>query len=348
MIDKVIIHIGIEKTATTSLQTFLRENKENLLKQGFFLPSAAGKLHQSLFALSFYRGNANFLKRHGLIGAGEQTKMRIDLNRNLRAELEALKTTPQAMIITSEWLHSKLTTSDEVEALVDFLKEFAKTVEVICYLKEQSALLNSRYSTHLKSGLTESFSVFVQNCSPYDSYYNHQKTVSRWAAATNESEFKCRIFAEKALIGRSIHRDFLAQIGADFEKSHWRKTPSLNQSLSFKGAMILRALNETLDFPLIKQKYKDAIFNALTGSYNFITETQYNRIDSEFSPSNEAVRKRFFPHKTKLFSKREVFNENGSLEDKLYPNVLLATQDILSRSGNQINDTVIRQIINLN
>lgn len=347
MINRIIIHIGIEKTATTSLQDFLRKNDHELLKHGYFLPNAAGEFNQVLFAKLFRRGPEGFLRRHGIFTTSKQAKMRDRLEHDLEEEISQLGKTPEAMIITSEWLHSKLTKSDEINALGDFLKKFAKKIEVVCYLKEQSALANSKYTTSLRYGLSPSFEEFIKECRPRVTYYNHLQTLSRWSEIASGENLKCRVFSKRDLKEGSISVDFLDQLGVDFKNGDWKETPTLNQSLSFNGAMIFRALNETLAGSNIPWKYKNVISDALSGSHNFVTEAEYNQISEEFSFSNEEVRERFFPNRKTLFERQNSFSKSHLLEAELYPEFLSAVQAILTRSGNQFNENVVQEICNL-
>ena len=347
MINKVIIHIGIEKTATTSLQSFLRRNDQELLKHGYFLPKSGGEFNQELFAKSFSRGPENWLKRYGVFEKSDQAKIRDQLQRDIEDEINQLKTSPKTMIITSEWLHSKLTTADEVNALGVFLQKFTQKTQVICYLKEQSALANSRYSTSLKFGSSRSFEQHIRECSPGITYFNHFETLSRWSKFTNENDLRCRLFSKQDLDKGSIFTDFLNQLNIVHDNDSWLEPSALNQSFSFKGALIFRALNETLAGSKIPWKHKQVLSEALAGSHNFVTEAEYNRISEAFSSSNEAVRKFFFPNREVLFKARKNFCETDLLEAELYPKFLASIQAILARSENQFNEDVVQEICDL-
>ena len=347
MINKVIIHIGIEKTATTSLQSFLRKNDQELLKHGYFLPKSGGEFNQELFAKSFSRGPTNFLKHHGVFEKSAQAKIRDQLQRDIEDEINQLKTSPKAMIITSEWLHSKLRSADEVKALGVFLRKFGQKTQVICYLKEQSALANSRYSTSLKFGASRPFEQYIGECSPGITYYNHFETLSRWSEFTNGNDLSCSLFSKQDLDKGSIFTDFLNQLNIVHDNDCWLEPSALNQSFSLKGALIFRALNETLAGSKIPWKHKQVLSEALAGSHNFVTEAEYNRISEAFSSSNESVRERFFPNREVLFERRKNFCENHLLEAELYPEFLSAVQAILARSENQFNEDVVQEICDL-
>jgi hypothetical protein len=60
MLMRTIIHIGQHKTATTSIQHFLQQNKAHLFSQGLYVPeSIAGHTNPSHYVLNVYALNEN-------------------------------------------------------------------------------------------------------------------------------------------------------------------------------------------------------------------------------------------------------------------------------------------------
>jgi len=173
------------------------------------------------------------------------------------------------------------------------------------------------------------------------------ETLSRWSEFTNGNDLTCRLFSKQDLDEGSIFSDFLNQLNIVHESDSWLKPSALNQSFSLKGALIFRALNETLAGSKIPWKHKQVLSEALAGSHNFVTEAEYNRISEEFSSSNESVRQRFFPNREVLFERRKNFCENHLLEAELYPDFLSAVQAILARSDNKFNESVVQEICDL-
>jgi hypothetical protein len=157
----------------------------------------------------------------------------------------------------------------------------------------------------------------------------------------------CRLFSRQDLNEGSIFKDFLDQLDIVHDNDSWLEPSALNQSFSFKGALIFRALNETLAGSKIPWKHKQVLSEALAGSHNFVTEAEYNRISEAFSSSNEAVRKFFFPNREVLFKARKNFCETDLLEAELYPKFLASIQAILARSENQFNEDVVKEICDL-
>jgi len=66
VLKKIILHIGTEKTGTTSIQEFLNLNRVALRDKGFLAPNSGGERHQSNFALIGFDGTTTFAKKQKL------------------------------------------------------------------------------------------------------------------------------------------------------------------------------------------------------------------------------------------------------------------------------------------
>src|SRR5688572_7887531 len=121
----VHIHIGLEKTGSSSLQKHLQENTHWLLEQRVLYPIALRpapqiETHLSLVA-AVMRDDVED-DTHATTGLASPAA-RAEARRSLKAELEqeVSSTAPQSLVISSEHLSSRLTTSAEVERVRDLL-----------------------------------------------------------------------------------------------------------------------------------------------------------------------------------------------------------------------------------
>ena len=85
------------------------------------------------------------------------------------------------MLITSEHFHSRLVDEASVRKLAKFLSGLFREVEVICYLREQSAVRKSLYSTNLKGRGTQPYASFGADEDENSTYYNYYNLVTRWS-----------------------------------------------------------------------------------------------------------------------------------------------------------------------
>src|SRR5947209_14208464 len=109
------LHIGTEKTGTTSIQKFLAKNRPVLDEQGIFYPRSPG--NQNHIALAVYalrEGKQNDIGR--LCGASHAEQMP-EFRERLIAELdcELGQSGASVIIFSNEHLSSRLVTETEIE-----------------------------------------------------------------------------------------------------------------------------------------------------------------------------------------------------------------------------------------
>ncbi|MDN5849769.1 MAG: hypothetical protein L0H63_09065, partial [Nitrococcus sp.] len=122
---RCLLHIGTEKTGTSTIQRFLAANRQALAAEGVLYPTCGGGENggsQWGFAASAARQAwkldlGMFLNIHC---AQDQARYRSALIDDLSREFEAL-TGRDALIISSEHFQSRLRHMDEIVALKEFL-----------------------------------------------------------------------------------------------------------------------------------------------------------------------------------------------------------------------------------
>jgi hypothetical protein len=142
------IHMGPHKTGTKSIQWFLKENRTELLKRGYFVPES-GNIHGGHHAIiRDFCGQE--LPEHQRSAAS-----------NFARALE--KTRSEAVILSSEALDGLLRKRDYAEALFHRLGKLNLEPKLVLFVRNQSQLINSRYAQVIKGfRCCESFEAFVQ------------------------------------------------------------------------------------------------------------------------------------------------------------------------------------------
>ena len=85
---RCILHIGTEKTGSTSLQTALSVNREHLSERGIFYSKAAGSLNSRALAAAFCQYSSDdYLARLGIEGAAQHDSWRNNLLDKIRGEV---------------------------------------------------------------------------------------------------------------------------------------------------------------------------------------------------------------------------------------------------------------------
>jgi hypothetical protein len=142
------IHVGPHKTGTTSIQWFLKEKRADLLKHGYFVPES-GTLH----------GAHHPLVRQ-LCGQELPKHQQDTVTKFARAIKE---TACEAIVISSEALEDLLRKRRYAKDFFDRLGEFDLEPTLVFFPRNQSQLINSRYTEVVRGFLcSESFERFVQ------------------------------------------------------------------------------------------------------------------------------------------------------------------------------------------
>lgn len=182
---KLILHIGTEKTATTSTQRWFRENRDLLIEQGVYYSRVLGpETHRKLclWALGENRKDEGFLN-HDLKTERDRRAFRKQLPQAFAEEVaKARAAGAHSFVISNEHLHSRLTSKDEVQRVHDFLAPHFDTVSVLCVLRPQVDVAVSLASTLTRDRWPVTKAYF-DRVSPKRSFYNYTTLVRRWRGA---------------------------------------------------------------------------------------------------------------------------------------------------------------------
>lgn len=235
------LHIGTEKTGTTSVQKYLRKNRELLARRGILYPEAPGpQNHTGLAAAAQEIGKVGPLRKSlGLTGEDAVRKHRIEMMAALEAELAAR---PYGKAVMSgEHCSSLLGEDGEVRWLKDKLAPLFETIRVVVYLRRQDDFLLSLYSTAVKSGAA--YPIRVPPEKALKARYDHWGLLERWARVFGREAIICRRFERATLRNGDIIDDFLDAAGidpgADFERPE-----DVNESLDAETLEFLRLFNQ--------------------------------------------------------------------------------------------------------
>ncbi len=144
----VVLHVGMHKTGTTSVQTMIARNREHFTAEGLYYPEA------------------------GQVGVGDgQHNLAWELNGDERFDPEAgsladlsdelREHQPSAVLISSEdleYLHDK---PDRLLMLRDLLGDLGYSARVVITLREPSEYLESLYYELVHQGRAGEFDTFV-------------------------------------------------------------------------------------------------------------------------------------------------------------------------------------------
>jgi len=305
---KCYLHIGTEKTGTTSIQLFFSDNRTLLAEKGYYYLESLGLPHNKFLPLAAI----NLSRRYGLtkklklITDDELLEFQKNIQLRLKNEVEKLPHYAK-VICSSEHIQSRLTTVEEIERLKIILNEVGlDDITVIVYFRNPSKTANSLFSTSIKGGET------LRNVPPpteeyYENICNHKKTVEKFASVFSKEKIVIRLFRKDKFKNHSLIHDISSIIGIDSYLDELTIPEHQNKALSLLGLMILRNLNEKI--PIYNS---DGVNNQRNDLVNIITEyfsepkfvmdkELYQAYDSYFAQSNQWIRENYFPEEEELF-----------------------------------------------
>jgi len=224
------------------------------------------------------------------------------------------------LFITSEHFHSRLIDQKSIDQLHAFLSNLFSKITVVCYFREQSQVVKSLYSTHIKVGWREGYSTFQKKAKPDNPYYNYELFFDKWSNSFGKQNLVARIFDRKNFVEGDIRKDILNIIKPeiDFDKFDYSIANS-NESLGLLGLEIGRRVNAILpryDSEGRLNKLREQIFSLLQESslsqLHSLSNDNAQKIYADFSEINERFAKKYLDLNHNPFSKP---NSEGSRGD---------------------------------
>lgn len=212
MIAQCWVHIGTEKTGTTSIQEYLASNRNKLLVQGYLYPVAPGKTnHLGLTCYALDDRTFEMTRRTcGVTKPADVAGFRLRLLTELEKEIG--QSTASMVIFSNEHLSSRLRTNAEIRRLKSLCERIARTTKVIVYLRNQVDFLVSRYIESVKGGGTQPFPFPSGSASKQMDY---ARLLAPWRDIFGMEHLIVRRFEPEAFHGGELVSDFGAQIGFD-------------------------------------------------------------------------------------------------------------------------------------
>lgn len=272
---KVVLHIGIEKTGTTAIQSFLSDNRKELRTEGFaYLESTGLPSNRKIATYSFDEDRSDdHHQMLGIVDAEPRKHWNEEFVTAFKNEIENLDSSIHTIVISNEQLHSRLERITEIERVKALLAPHCDEIEVLVYLRRQDQLATSLYSTALKCG--HSFDTILPNVAPETHYYNFEILLNKWAEVFGQENIKARVFDKAELLNSDLLEDFLCHAGMSSINMNNKQLPGRqNESLEPRAQEYLRIANRHI--PMM-----------IDGRFNILRERITYQLESKFSGSPE-------------------------------------------------------------
>jgi hypothetical protein len=291
------LHIGTEKTGTTSVQKFFRHNRELLAANGIVYPEAPGRQnHMGLAASAQDIDKRGPLRKSlGIRNEAEVRKFRDDMLAGLTQEFAARPY--KLAFMSGEHCSSRLIEDGEVQWLKDQLDRFFDKIHILIYIRRQDDYLLSTYSTSVKSGSTNPLRIPPERA--IEQRYDHWAVLSRWARVFGRDRVICRKFERSNLKSGDIVDDVLDVVGID-PALGFERPEDVNEALDAETLEFLRLFNkfvprfEGREINPARDNIVPLLSRHSNGPLITMDEGELDRFMALFDESNRKVAEEYF------------------------------------------------------
>jgi hypothetical protein len=175
-----IIHIGTEKTGTTSFQDFMKKHHSNFLRLGLLYPEKLGKNnHRMLATYSVpFEASKAYLRKIGIFKVEDFKIFCSTTEAQLRRQVHD-SCDVQYCVISSEHFHSRVQELEQIRRIKRLFDELFERVEIYVHLRPQIDVMTSLASTAARGrGIVRKN--FFERTNADSPYFNYNLLVSRW------------------------------------------------------------------------------------------------------------------------------------------------------------------------
>lgn len=306
---KCYLHIGTEKTGTTSIQEFFDINRGRLLEKGFMFTESVGADNNRAFPVAAYDLNHydEFTASEGFDTNEKLKAFQEQFIAELEAEINGTRASHphvDTIVFSSEHVHSRLTRANELQRLKDILHRLGiQDIQIIVYLRRPAELVNSLYIESVKAG-------YETPCWPPDQYYdnacNHRNTLDLYSSVFGQASITPRLFNRQDFANESIIDDIISVMGIPGDS--YAFPGMMNTGISMLGLEILKRLNKRIPAYInnkpnsIRAELASYIVSNFSDEKYIMPSDLFEKYDLQYQVSNEWIRKHYFKDKQELFS----------------------------------------------
>lgn len=290
---EIILHIGLHKTGSTSIQNYFFENRNLILKHYGFLYPETG-----IFTVAHHFAAWSLqepLESSWAISLGFDKKAK-----DLFPEIinEAMSAGARKLLISSE--DFSLISPEKLAPIIKNNK-----LMVFLYLRRQDKLIESFFGQMVRQYETRYYEIFDTYLASLGNFLDFEIFLDNWQQAIPGVVIKPMIYDRSEFPNGNVVEDFLKAIGLDIHTDIDVEKSIVNESLSPLSIRALAKINKM--YSLDRDQHEGLIIQLRgmpsdddleqVGFFSFERRIAYLE---NYEKSNQIISKRFFGHKNAL------------------------------------------------
>jgi hypothetical protein len=350
--DLCVLHIGTEKTGSTSIQAMLANNRRVLADAGYFLPLTlcqtkekddGNHSHITAMAMRDDAFDDDLRGRWGIKTIESLQSYRVAQVKLFEDEIAEKPGNCDKLLLSNEHCHSRLLTIQEVSNVKALLEPHCEKFKIIVYLRPQFELALSQYGMMVLNGY---YDIEALPPLPYPAdypkrrytnelYFNYEQLLNRWATVFGKKAIEPRLYAAGGPSKKSPTTDFLEVL--DVQESVFRQPARENTNISAAAQEFLIKLYS--EFSARGYSPSDSWASPIRalmrsqhpGSGYKPARGEIIAFQQRFEKSNTSVKMNWFPDRDSLFDEdytRYPEQQLSALDDRttfsLFADVIIA------------------------
>jgi hypothetical protein len=225
MIEECIVHFGMHKTGSSSIQQSLHG-----LKTSEFEYLELGVPNHSGILINLYARDP--MQHHSNIKAGRDIKKVRERQKSMNRILENALNSSQAksIIISAEALSAPLIDSSGLNQFKELLLGFCIRIKLIGYVRSPISYMQSAFTERLKGGVN------TPSLECFNLWPNYQSRFDRLDQVFGRDSVHLIPFNKKFLFSDDVVLDFIKRIGLEIQDIEPKR---INESLSLEAVSLL-------------------------------------------------------------------------------------------------------------